>query len=205
MKKIILTFAAVIAFGAANAQTKKETAKGGEGFSKGDVFVSGALQLGSSKWDADGNYKSSAFTIAPKVGYFVTENIAVGAEVSYTSGSTTAFEGATAAKNNAFGVGAFGRYYFTPASKFSLYGQLGAGYKSVDPNTDVDDNKINSFNVGLGLGANYFLSSNFSIEAGLGVLDFTSSKGEWTGAETGSTFSFGGDWRAISLGLNYKF
>jgi opacity protein-like surface antigen len=200
MKKIILSLTAVLAFGFTNAQDKKGSS---EGFSKGDIFVSGSIQLGSTKKLT--SYKTSDFTFAPKIGYFVSENIAAGIELEYTSGSSTATEGATAVKNSAFGFNAFGRYYFTPASKFSLFGQLNAGYATVDPNTDVDNNKVNAFGLGLGLGANYFVSSNFSIEAGLGVLDFTSAKGEWTGAENGSSFNFGGDWRAVSIGVNYKF
>lgn len=52
---------------------------------------------------------------------------------------------------------------------------------------------------------NYFVSSNFSLEAGLGILNYTSAKGEWTGAKAGNSFEFGGDWNAISLGVNYKF
>lgn len=117
MKKIILTFAAVIAFGSANAQDKKTSS---EGFSNGDVFISGAFKFGSSKYVQ--NYKSSEFTFNPRLGFFVSENIALGAEVAFMSGSNTAVEGATAVKNNSLGLGAFGRYYFTPASKFSLFG-----------------------------------------------------------------------------------
>ena len=79
MKKIILTAVAVFGFAFANAQ---EEEKGNGGFAKGDVFVSGAVTFGSSK---TGDFKANAFEIAPKVGYFVTENIAVGASVGFQS------------------------------------------------------------------------------------------------------------------------
>ena len=79
MKKVLLSAVALLAFGFANAQ---EEGKGNGGFAKGDVFVSGAVTFGSSK---TGDFKANAFEIAPKVGYFVTENIAVGASVGFQS------------------------------------------------------------------------------------------------------------------------
>ena len=84
MKKIILTVAAVFAFGFANAQDKKESS---EGFSKGDVFVTGAFSLGSTN-DKNAEVKTSSFEIAPQLGYFVSENIAIGLKVGYSSDKT---------------------------------------------------------------------------------------------------------------------
>lgn len=71
MKKIILTVAAVFAFGFANAQDKKES---GSGYAKGDLFVTGAFTLGSTN-DKNSEVKTNGFEIAPQVNYFVTENI----------------------------------------------------------------------------------------------------------------------------------
>lgn len=203
MKKIILTFAAVIAFGAANAQTKKETAKGGEGFANGDAFVSGALTLSSTN-NKNTDVKTSTFEINPQVGFFVTDNIAVGAQVGYKSeqGKTS---GTKTQDDSTLSLGAFGRYYFTPASKFSLFGQLDFGYQSMTDNLSSPKYKVNGFGGGLGAGANYFLSSHFSIEAAVGVLQFASAKANTTGAKNVSVFQFGGDWRAVSFGVNYKF
>jgi outer membrane protein len=65
--------------------------------------------------------------------------------------------------------------------------------------------KVNGFGAGLGLGLNYFVSSNFSLEAGLAVLEFASAKADVEGAKNVSGFNFGGDLRAVSIGVNYKF
>ena len=195
MKKIILTAVAVFGFAFANAQ---EEEKGNGGFAKGDVFVSGAVTLGSAK---TGDFKANAFEIAPKVGYFVTENIAVGASVGFQS---LKFDnGAADATNSGLGLGAFGRYYFTPANQFSLFGQLGLDYSSME--NKLADYKVNGIDAGLGLGMNYFVSSNFSIEAGVAVLGFSSEKADVTGADGKTGFNFGGDWRAVTFGVNYKF
>ena len=204
MKKVLLSAVALLAFGFANAQ---EEEKGNGGFAKGDVFVSGAVTFGSSK---TGDFKTNAFEIAPKVGYFVTENIAVGASVGFQS---LKFDnGAADATNSGLGLGAFGRYYFTPADKFSLVAELGFDYTSYDEEFDAETGTVyagsfESKEIGLGLGAgmNYFVSPNFSIEAGVAVLGFSSEKADVTGADGKTGFNFGGDWRAVTFGVNYKF
>ena len=204
MKKVLLSAVALLAFGFANAQ---EEEKGNGGFAKGDVFVSGAVTFGSSK---TGDFKANAFEIAPKVGYFVTENIAVGASVGFQS---LKFDnGAADATNSGLGLGAFGRYYFTPADKFSLFAELGFDYTSYDEEFDAETGTVyrgsfESKEIGLGLGAgmNYFVSSNFSIEAGVAVLGYSSNDNGGNGADKTNNFSFGGDWRAVTFGVNYKF
>ncbi|TAF09069.1 MAG: porin family protein [Flavobacteriia bacterium] len=203
MKKVLLSAVALLAFGFANAQEEKAN----EGFAKGDVFVSGAVTLGSAK---TGDFKANAFEIAPKVGYFVTENVAVGASLGFQSLKWD--NGAADATNSGFGLGAFGRYYFTPASKFSLFAQLGLDYTTLSDEFDETDgtlygSKFESKEVGFGLGAgmNYFVSSNFSIEAGVAVLGYSSNDNGGDGADKTNTFSFGGDWRAVTFGVNYKF
>ena len=204
MKKVLLSAVALLAFGFANAQ---EEEKGNGGFAKGDVFVSGAVTLGSAK---TGDFKANAFEIAPKVGYFVTENIAVGASVGFQSLKWD--NGAADATNSGLGLGAFGRYYFTPANKFSLFAELGIDYTSFDEEFDAEDGTVyggsfESKEVGFGLGAgmNYFVSSNFSIEAGVAVLGYSSNDNGGNGADKTNNFSFGGDWRAVTFGVNYKF
>ncbi|CCG52724.1 Probable outer membrane protein precursor [Flavobacterium indicum GPTSA100-9 = DSM 17447] len=204
MKKVLLSAVALVAFTFANAQEEKPA---GNGFSKGDAFVSGALTLGSSK---TGDFKANAFEIAPKVGYFVSENIAVGASVGYSSLKYD--NGVADATNSGLALGAFGRYYFTPANQFSLFAQLGFDYNTLDSEFDAnsgtvypDTFKTKEIGLGLSAGLNYFVSSNFSIEAGVAVLGYTSNDNGGNGADKTNTFAFGGDWRAVTFGVNYKF
>jgi hypothetical protein len=213
MKKVLFSAVALLAFGFANAQEEEKSTN--EGFSKGDVFVSGAVSFGSTKM---GDAKSSEFTIAPKVGYFVSENIAVGGKLGYSSASdvmVTSFAGydlggSYTADYNSLIVGGFGRYYFTPANQFSLFAELGVDYASttldeLDGASIDDNNKVNSLMIGAGLGMNYFVSSNFSIEAGVGMLNYSTSKLDVDGADSIDSFGFGGNWNAVTFGVNYKF
>ena len=196
MKKIILTAVAVFGFAFANAQ---EEGKGNGGFAKGDVFVSGAFSIGSEK---TGDDKSSGFEIEPKVGYFVTENIAIGGKLGFASYKAEDTFGDTD-DLSALTVGAFGRYYMTPASQFSLFGQLGFDYSSIDDKlADVQENEIG---LNLGLGLSYFVSNNWSIEATWAGLGYTSNDNGGNGAEKTNSFGLGADLRAISFGVNYKF
>lgn len=195
MKKLLFAAVAVLGLTFANAQEEK----GNGGFAKGDAFVSGALTLGSTK---AGDDKTSGFEIEPKVGFFITENIAVGGKLGYASYKAEDATGDTA-DNSGFTVGAFGRYYFAPANQFSLYAELGAGYSSME--NKLADYKINGFNVAFAPGLSYFLNDSFAIEASVAALSFTSEKGDWTGAENETSFGFGGDWRAVTFGVIYKF
>ncbi len=176
-------------------------AQSDEGFSKGDVLVSGAFSFNSNKNDSSGNYKSSNFKIQPRVGYFVSDNIAIGGTLGYETTNITETEGDTELSSNTFSIGGFGRYYFTPADKFSLFGDLSLAYVS----REIDSlPKINGFGAGLGLGMNYFVSSNWALEAGLGLLSFSSAK--FDGASDSSTnFNLGLNLTQISIGVNYKF
>lgn len=200
MKKLVLTVAAVFAFGFANAQEKNESS---EGFSKGDVFVTGAFTIGGTN-NKNNDEKTSSFEIAPQVNYFVTENISLGLRLGYASDKADV-NGVDTQDDSTVSFGAVGRYYFTPASKFSLFGQLGAEYFSTTDNLASPEFKVNGFGAGLGLGLNYFVSSNFSIEAGVAALEFASAKADVDGAENVTAFGFGGDWRSVSFGVNYKF
>ncbi len=213
MKKLLLSALAVCAFTFSNAQEEKTEGTGG--FAQGDMFISGSFGINSFKQD---DFKSSEFSIAPSFNYFVSDNIAVGAKVGFASSKDaiiSEFQGIDlggdfAASYNTIEFGAMGRYYFTPANQFSLFGQLGLDY-GISTITELDgmdideDNKFNSLNIGLGLGMNYFVSSNFSLEAGIGVLGYNTSKLDADGAEAANTFSFGANLTDITLGVNYKF
>jgi outer membrane protein len=199
MKKIILSAIAILTIGFANAQSKGTS----EGFAKGDVFVTGGFSFNNTTDNAT-DVKTNRFEIAPQVNYFVTENISLGAKVGYGSfkqkNATTDLQDVSALT---FGVQ--GRYYFTPASKFSLFTGLGFDYSSITYNLANPKYKENGFNVGLGLGLNYFVSENWGIEASFAGLSYGTSKSDASGAKSTDTFSLGGNLSAVTFGVNYKF
>lgn len=199
MKKIIFSLVALASFSFATAQ--EQPADGG--FAKGDIFVTGAFSVGSTN-DKNTDAKTSSFEIAPQVNYFVTENISLGARIGYASDKEET-NGVDTADDSSISFGLEGRYYFTPASKFSLFTGLGFDYVSETDNLSNPEFKENGFDVALGFGLNYFVTSNFSIEANFALLSYETRKADVTGAENVTDFNLGSEMRAITFGLNYKF
>ena len=199
MKKIILSAIAILTIGLANAQSKGTS----EGFSKGNIFVTGGFSL-NNRTDNATDVKTNSFAIAPQVNYFVTENISVGAKVGYGS-SVTKNATVDLSDQSVLTFGVQGRYYFTPASKFSLFTGLGFDYDSITNNLSNPKTKVNGFELGLGLGLNYFVSENWGIEATFAGLSYGTSKSDATGAKSTDTFSLGANLSAVTFGVNYKF
>jgi opacity protein-like surface antigen len=204
MKKVLLSALAVFAFTFANAQ---EEEKGNGGFSKGDVFVSGSFGFGSEKFGD--LYDASSFNFSPAVGYFVSENIAIGAMLKISSAENVEVDlgplgSGFVEKFSSFGADIFGRYYFTPADKFSVFAQAAVGFGSDKYEDGGDEIKASSFGINAGLGLSYFVSSNFAIEATWAGLGYNSYKFE-DADDSLNTFGLNGNLSNINLGLVYKF
>jgi outer membrane protein W len=202
MKKVLLSAVALLAFGFANAQEEKSNG----GFSKGDVFVSGSVGFGSEKF---GDFDSKATNFSPAVGYFVSENIAVGAMLKVTSAENVTvtipgFGSGDVEKFSSFGADFFGRYYFTPADKFSLFGQLAVGFGSEKYEDAGNEVKASTFGVNAGLGLNYFVSSKFALQASWAALGYNTHEVE-DADDSYNTFGLNANLTNINLGLVYKF
>lgn len=195
MKKLLVA-SAVALFATVSAQ---ETST--EGFAQGDTFITGAVGFGSEK---TGDEKGNTFTIAPSAAYFITSNVALGARVGYTNNKVE--EGNDEVKTDAFSAGVFGRYYWMPASKFSIFAELGANYRTASTKvTGSDKFKANGFGIEFAPGINYFLNKNFALEAKWGVIGYNSVKPDVDGATATNSFNIGANLSNINLGLVYKF
>lgn len=196
MKKIILAALAVVSFTLASAQEEN-----GAGFAKGDIFISGGFGFVSQK---QGDNKTNRFEIAPRAGFFVSDDIAVGAQVKFESIKNE--NGSLKETDSEISLGAFGRYYFSPANKFSVFGQLEANYiSSKDETLGQPDAKLNGFGLGLSPGLNYFISDNFALEVLWGILGYRTSKPDVDNAESLNTFELRTNLTNINIGLVYKF
>lgn len=190
---------AVALFAAVNAQESTST----EGFAQGNTFITGAVGYTSTTVD---NEKVSGFTISPSVGYFVSPNIAVGAKVGYTNAKNE--NGSVEVTTDVFTAGLFARHYWMPASKFSIFAELGADYRNITSDNNLPNSakeKANGFGLQLAPGMNYFLNNNFALEAKVGVLGYSSDKPDYAGADATDNFNVGLNLNDITLGLVYKF
>ena len=196
MKKVILSVAAVFAFGFANAQ---DSNSGAAGLAKGDLYLSGSLNISSEK---TGDNKSNGFTIAPGLGYMATENIAIEGTLGYIS-STDEVNGVET-KNSGFGIGVGAKYYFTPADKFSL--SLGGNitYASIKQEVGPFDATVKQLGINIPVGLHYFVSNNIALTSTWGGLGYMSNDNGGNGADKTNAFELGLDLSAITFGMIYK-
>ena len=192
MRKIILSLTALLTVAFAVAQ--EET----YGFSEGDVLIGGGIMFNSEK-NNNTDATTTSFGIIPMASYFFTENIAVGLSVGYESTKVKSM--GTTTEGSLFLVGGHGRYYFTPASRFSLFGELGVSYGTFDNSMY----KENMLGVNLTPGINFFLNEHFMLMASLGGLEYTSSKPDIDGAKATTNVGFELKIGKVDLGLAYKF
>ncbi|WP_179349033.1 outer membrane beta-barrel protein [Winogradskyella pacifica] len=200
MKKLLFTAAvAVLGFTSVSAQEEAKTF----GFTEGDIFIEGMVGFNSTN-DKEIELKSNSFNVSPKVGYFMSEDLAIGGMLSFNS-SKTEDNGVDIAERNGFGVGVFARYYFLDlGERFKTYTEFGVAY-----NNDKDklsDVAFNSVNAGLDLGINYFVTEKIALTFGLkNVLSFSTEKGDYDGAEATSNFNLGFGDVANPFGGNAAF
>jgi len=188
MKKVLLCAAfAVFALTTTNAQDEDSSM----GFSKSDLYVSGSVGLASVSSDGNSN---TAYSISPEIGYFLSDNIALEADLTYSDAGVD--------DSSAFGIGVGAVYYFSPAEQFSFSIGGGFDYNSADAGADT---KLNTMFIGVLPGMSYFVSDSFALRAAVGSLGYSSSKADTDGAEATNTFGFSLDLDSIEFGVTYKF
>lgn len=222
MKKVLLTAVAVFSLTFVNAQ---EEEKAGFGFSKGNMFLEGNLSFSSEKdTDSDNTgdlseVKSNKFNFNPKFGYFISDKLALGAEVSVGSGKdeTTVFNPTVTSEttNSTFGAGVFARYYFLDlGQRFKTYAEAGLDFGSTtDEVNGTEVNKDTRFGLNFDLGINYFVTEKMAINFGLAnVLGYNSTKSEQPGGDEQTNNNLSGNFNVFqnffdtpTFGLTYKF
>ncbi len=198
MKKIILTVAAVFALTFANAQDKKEST--GEGFANGDLYLTGTAGFSSDK---TGDAKSDGFTLSPGVGYFIADNLAIEGQLSFMSGKDDDGQG-NELKSSGFGLAAGVKYFWTPASKFSLSIGGNLSYMSTKYDNGAGDATFKEIGLNIPLGLHYFVSNDFAITSTWGGFGYSSNDNGGNGADKSTGFNLGVDLSSISFGLLYK-
>jgi Outer membrane protein beta-barrel domain len=207
MKKILFSVIALAAFGAMSAQEETTTQ---EGYSKGDTFITGQVGFSTQKND---NSRTTQFSIGPSVGYFVTNHIALGAgfvyghqwnkdpqywnnDLQYTIKTT----------QNTYAPSVFGRYYFTPANKFSLFAHVGASYYYHEYRLGDDAvNHSNTFTALAGGGFNYFITQHLSLNTTLALVQYTDNQYNSSNYDKTSVLSAELNLSNLQFGMSYKF
>ncbi len=202
MKKLLLSLVAVSALAfTTQAQTEK-----------GKIIVGGNAAFSTSKSDADGAKSNTSFKIVPSVGYFVSDNIAVGTGVGYSYDKQIG-----ESQNQAFVVSPFGRYYANLSESFKFFGQLSVPMefgteKAVDAAGKVGDKVGSSTNIGVALspGFAFFPTKRIGIEFGINGLSYNNSRiengdGDKIKGAGSDSFDLGANFFKPNLGIQFHF
>lgn len=130
---------------------------------KGNLMVGAGLADMSLGLQKDNT--NFSLTINPKAGYFVEDNMAVGAEVKLS------FETAKGYTDINYLAGAFGRYYFSDPetillkhSRFFIEANAGISGENHKPK-GLPSSSTNGLGIGFGPGIAYFITENIGLEA----------------------------------------
>jgi hypothetical protein len=185
---------------------------GGIGYShqtqKAEILIGNTPSTGQSV--------RSQFLLAPSVGYFIADNLAIGLDLGYTASKnkfTSAITGVTNSldPNTTLRVGPYVQYYKMLSDQFGILGTLAAGYQHGVTNGYVTPSvtyqtKTNGYYAKLTPGLIFFPIPKLGISASIGSLayDRTTEK-PTTGAPVVSNFgaSFGLD--RLQFGGTYYF
>lgn len=202
MKKLLLSLVAVSALAfSTQAQTEK-----------GKIIVGGNATFNTNKSDADGAKSNTSFKIVPSVGYFVSDNIAVGTGVGYSYDKEVGkFE------NQAFVVSPFGRYYANLSESFKFFGQLSVPMefgtaKAVDAAGKVGEKVGTSTNIGVALspGFAFYPTKRIGIEFGINGLSYNNTRyenadGDKIKGAGSDSFDLGANFFKPNLGIQFHF
>ncbi len=172
MKKVLISAVALVAFAmTANAQ----------------LFFGGQLGLstsgGTSEWTKGNttiktdNLKTTSFTFAPQVGFFLSESFAVGGYLNLGITNQDNVGGTyNESKETTFGITPFARYYFINSGKWKVAaeGQLGfsLGHTTAKDGSGniVSEPKTTTIAFNVRPLVAYSLTDNIDLQAGLNVL-----------------------------------
>lgn len=182
MKKVLLSLAAVFAFGFANAQSNQ----------KGTIHINvlGGLLSGtaSDKSDESGSetikYKATGGQFGVNFQYGLAESFSAGIGLEFgtsvmtfkdaTMASDAAMYGYTAPSMSTFKVNLSGRYYFVNDEKFNVFAGPSIGMTTgKDTGSAVfggltTSTKYSGLNYGINAGGNYYFSDHVGVILNLG-------------------------------------
>ena len=220
MKKALLVSMTIFTITTAYSQTEK-----------GKKFIGGQISFNgndNSYLDTINKREDHQFEIQimPNYGYFIKDNLAVGANLNFGTSNSSSSDGninyppGTTSKSHSiiYGIGGFARYYkkITDNFLFFLNGGISYSYETgrleqtsyTHPAPPVLEIQTNNISFGAYPGLVYFITPKLGIETGLGNLNYniSSSKNKTilNGNKTVSD-NYGINLNTLSFGLSYYF
>ena len=197
MKKALLVLSALAASIVLNAQT-----------TQGTFSLGGSVGISNDKEETDGeDIRSSEFNFSPSVGYFVIDNLMVGANLTILNGKEDDGFGGDD-KYSAFFFGPFARFYkFTSNEKFAFFAEGGLQFGTYKDKPDgANETKSGAFNFYISPGFAYFFNEHWVVDLSFPAISFTSYDPNKDDDDDKSTsFNFGFQTFNPSIGVRYNF
>lgn len=174
--------------------------------SSGNMMVGGAIEFRSQSHQSDNVNTFASVYFAPGFGYFISDNLAVGAGLSLSSWRNGT--GAAKSVTSSFGFSPFARYYkFTSNESFAFFGQASLSVRSTK--TDPSSGNItrgNGISFAISPGASYFFNEHWAMELSMSLFSISSSDPDTDNNDDKvTTVSFGIDSFSPNIGLRYHF
>lgn len=208
MKKLLAIIAISIAALNSNAQTEA-----------GKIILGGSFEYNSTKNEQQ-NSKSSGLLIGPNIGYFVSDNLAIGIGLGYQRtkyeqdleliGGNPIYK----SKNHTFYISPYIRHYTALSEQFKFFAQFSGNYYYSKSETDVNSpgtpisQTSNSYSVQLSPGLAFFPSKRFGIEFALNGIYYTYNKSkdlQIARESTSKDFNIRLNATSPRIGLQYYF
>ncbi|MNK03558.1 hypothetical protein D3C87_214070 [compost metagenome] len=209
-KLFIMAALCAIAF-KTNAQTEK-----------GNFLLGGAVNFSTSKNESQSPEKKTAFGVLPRMGYFVSDNWAVGTSLSYSIAKSKGYITASAGEINFgsqqsnYGISPFVRYYTRIADNFKFFGDFNVSAsrgirKNVDEHGKAGNttSKSTTYGTAISPGLAFFPAKKWAIEFQFPLVGYVHQKD--TPEIAGQipykydSLSFGFSSFSPAIGVNYHF
>ena len=149
--------------------------------SKGSWLVGGGAGLNFNNQSADVNgrnidlNKETTLSLLPGAGYFVSDGLAIGASLDYTTAWFKTADDVVEVTSTRLGFVPFVKYYHPSG----VFGQASAGLGTINTNSESNgislENSSNFFSWGLSLGYAIFLNDHVSLEPAVNYASVASS------------------------------
>jgi outer membrane protein len=158
-------------------------------FNRGRWIAGGNMSLTTATSKTDlanlGEIKQTTinFSLGPQAGFFVINNLAVGAAVNFSASGTrgTTIDPSTStvvdmkSKSNSISFGPFIRYYLPASIFFEIKTDFGAGKSSYSGGSFANEGKTSQFNYSGAVGYAYFLNDHVALEPTIGYHSYGST------------------------------
>ncbi|QNL48911.1 outer membrane beta-barrel protein [Olivibacter sp. SDN3] len=196
MRRLFLTLTTAFALAfSANAQTEQ-----------GKLFLGGSVGYNYNKVNGS-DHSSQGFNITPNIGYFVSDNFAIGTGIGYAY-SQSYNSNDLKVQQGAFTVSPFARAY-KGNEMFKFFGQLSVPMSWGNEKIDGTKTSTNAhYGVQLSPGVAFFPHKNVGIELGVRGLYYGNNRveNESTGNKViSNSFGLASDFFAPQLGVQFYF